>query len=478
MAKKKPVVPPGQLWPNMPISGSPVVIAVIGATGEYRSGKTIFGLQIAPGAHPAGHKFAGKPRTRVYDVEKSTSTYQGSGAEIVNVIEEVQKGLTNPNDKTTKIPSALDIYLWLLGDIAKIQPGQFDCLMIDPITDFDAGLASYIRNNPGKFDLTSNQISQGGGLLWGAVKQHWKTVLATLASRCQTFYFTAHLRDEFMGAVPTGKREPKGKDTLQEIASLYLWLERKPNGDGQVPEKPTAIVMKERLSDTVFDHESGELRIIPLMPPRIPVATPLAIREYIANPPDYAKLKDDERYVPQTLNDDDRLAMKAMIAKNEAEAAASSLAATEHQEKIVAMQQRLSEPQQTPDRTHETQAAAAAKREVNADAALTQSTPAPEPTPASAPEPAAATPEPLEPGLATPDSLKKLQILLSGIQWPDGEKTSQEWIQELLVRAGVPQEDGKVKPKKMSQEMCDKLIEMTTKKLVKQGVDPEELQAK
>ena len=495
MAKKKPVVQPGKLWPNMPISGSPVVIAVVGGTGEYRSGKTLFGLQIAPGVHPEGHPFAGKPRTRVYDVEKSTSTYQGTGAEIINVIEEVQKTCVNPNDKSVRIPTALEIYLWLLADIAKIQPGQFDVIMIDPITDFDAGLASYIRHNPGKFDLTANQISQGGGLLWGAVKQHWKTVLATLASRCQTFYFTAHLRDEFMGAVPTGRREPKGKDTLLELASLYLWFDRKADVKGEVPEKPRAVVMKERLSDTVFDPETGDVKIVPLLPPKIPVATPFTIREYISNPPDYEKLKPEEKYVEPAISEDDRLALKAMISSNEAAAAASSAAAIEGQQKIVEMQQRIAaSAPQTTDRSHQLQTAKDDKREESAQSALTQSTPeepaATETAPTQAAPTQAETPEPAkevksdkpkaasEPGIVKLEDLKILKTLLNNIQWPENGQTTDEHIKDLLIRSGVPQENGQVQAIKMPADLCQKLIELTKKKLVKQGVDPEELLGK
>lgn len=491
MAKKKPIVPPGGLWPNMPISDSPVVIAVIGGTGEYRSGKTLFGLQIAPGLHPEGHKFAGKPRTRVYDVEKSTSTYQGTGAEIVNVIEEVQKGCGNPNDGSVRIPSALEIYMWLIADIAKLQPGQFDCIMIDPITDFDGGLASYIRHNPNKFDLTANQISQGGGLLWGAVKQHWKTVLATIASRCKTFYFTAHLRDEFMGAIPTGKREPKGKDTLLELASLYLWFDRKAAIDGSVPEKPRAIVLKERLSDTIFDAATGDVRIVPLLPPRIPVATPQSIREYIANPPDYAKLKDEEKYVEAAITDDDRLALKAMISTNEAAAASSSLAASESQQRIIEMQQKImaTAGNQLTDRSAELLAKQEQKRELGAESALTQSTTEPAAEPEAPAEPAKTDAEPEKKQSAKPtaaqaggvvdiEDLKKLKKLLNNIQWPEDGRATDEHIKDLLIRSGVPQENGQVQAIKMPEELCTKLIELTKKKLVKQGVDPEELLGK
>ena len=64
------VLKPGRLWPDAP-SGNPMEIEVFGATGEYKSGKTLLGLSIAPGVHPECHQFVGQPRTLYLDFEKS-----------------------------------------------------------------------------------------------------------------------------------------------------------------------------------------------------------------------------------------------------------------------------------------------------------------------------------------------------------------------------------------------------------------------
>jgi len=309
MAKTKILIPEGRLWPNTP-SGSPLAVEVFGATGEYKSGKTLLGLSIAPGSHPEGHPYAGKPRTLYHDWEKSGGTYGGTGCERVDVpsrLLEIKRDNYKP----------IDAYEWFLDQVEnKLKPRQYDVWVVDPITDIESGMVDYVKKNCEKFGLSKEQVNKAGGLLWGAVKDHWKQILLKLATKVQCFYFTSHLRQVWEGNTPVrGKKEPKGKETLFELASLYLWLEREPDSEGRVPAVPSAVVLKERLSDTVI--EDGELRIIQLMPPRLPVATVAAIREYIANPPNYAKLKPDERIIEKPMSDEERLQLQLQISENE-----------------------------------------------------------------------------------------------------------------------------------------------------------------
>lgn len=302
-------MPPGRLWPNTP-SGTPVEIEVFGATGEFKSGKTILGLCIAPGVHPEGHAFAGKPRTLYLDHEKSGGTYGGTGAHRVDVPAKMLE--MHPRSYTP-----LDVFNWFLGTIDRLQGGQFDVLVVDPVTDIEAGLVQYVRKNCADFGLTANQLEKSAGLLWGAVKDYWKQILLRLSAKVRCFYFTAHLRDEWKGNTPTGRREPKGKDTLMELASLYLWLERVPDKDGKVNDAPSALVLKERLADTSINLETGEVNVVRLMPPRLPVATVQAIRRYIACPPDYAKLKDGERVTEKEASEEELLRLRLAAAEAE-----------------------------------------------------------------------------------------------------------------------------------------------------------------
>jgi len=319
---------PGRLWPKTP-SGQDLEIEVFGATGEYQAGKTILGLSIAPGTHPAGHPFAGQPRTLVLDMEKSSGTYAGTGCKRIDVPAEMLKKFGQ------KPYGAIDVFRWFNEDlIGSVAAGQYDVILADPVTDIESGMVEFVKTNCQSFGLTTNQIQKSGGLLWGVVKDFWKQILLKLSSRCRCFYFTAHMRDVWAGDKPSGRREPKGKETLMELSSLYLLLERKPDKDGRVPAEPSAIVLKQRLADTVI--QDGQLRIVNLMPPRLPVATYMSICRYIASPPDYGKLKDGELAPEETMSADDRLRMEVAKAEAERDSHASRLAIIQRQGELQA----------------------------------------------------------------------------------------------------------------------------------------------
>lgn len=369
-------IPPGKLYPNTP-SGAELAIEVFGATGEYKAGKTLLGLSIAPGAHPdklpdgSDHPFAGKPRTLYLDIEKGGGSYGGTGCKRIDVPIEMQRIYTNEQTGLVEDYKPIDVFGWFERLIGNLQPGQFDVIMVDPITDIESGLVSWVKKNAAHFEMTDAQMKKAGGLLWGNVKDYWKQVLLRLSTRCATFYFTSHLRSVWDGDRPVrGKREPKGKDTLMELASLYLWLERKANENGDVSPVPSAIVLKERLADTTMTKD-GRLEITQLMPPRLPEASIDAIRGYIAKPPG-DKLRDDERVIEEQMSDEDKLRLQESIAHAQAEAGESQLKILTRQAQLRAMDEkaRRNAPQpsdQTAKRQAE-KAAADAKKPIEQDA--------------------------------------------------------------------------------------------------------------
>lgn len=252
-------------------------LEVIGLTGDFESGKTMFGLTICPGKE-----------TLVYDTEKSAGTYQSLGFDRIDV----------PAEMTTKHPNGfkpIDLFMFWRDHIKPIPVGKYRVIMLDTVSEIESGLAEYVRQNPRDFGYSPGQFAKAEGLMWGAVKDYWKSILSDIAARCETFVFTSHLRRVWKGNSPTSERAPKGKETLMELASLYLFLERKIDAKGNKPRQPSATVLKSRLADTTFDPETGDVESFPLLPPRLPIATPKAIREYILNPPDYSKLKSSER---------------------------------------------------------------------------------------------------------------------------------------------------------------------------------------
>lgn len=290
-------------------------IEVLGLTGEFASGKTLFGLLLSP--EPG--------TTLLYDVEKSAGTYHKSPGndhgfpfDRVDVPSEMLK--LKPKGWKPE-----DVYVWWKAHIRSVTPGKYRVIGLDPVSEIESGLADYVMSHPGEFGKTAEQYKRSAGLFWGDVKEAWKMDLTDIASRCQCFYFTSHMSAVFAGSAPVpGKRKAKGKETLMELASLYLQLERKPDAAGNKPAKPSAIVMKDRLALTRIGAD-GEPEIIPILPPRLPVATPAEIRKYMITPPDYRDLKPGERAPIEQVSEDDRAATALMIAEAQRETAVLNL---------------------------------------------------------------------------------------------------------------------------------------------------------
>ena len=293
------------LWPNG------VEIEVLGLTGDPESGKTLFGLTIAA-----------PERTLVYDMEKSSSVYKSLGFHHVDLHRILSEKFPNGY-------GPVDIYTTWKQLILDLQPGKWDVIMLDPADDMEQGLVEYVARNASKYGFsTPESFKKSGGIFWGYVRAEWKQlIIGHAATRCQTFVFTTHLRTVWRDGSPTKEKEPKGKETLLESATLYLWLDREPDAEGVVPVEPRAKVHKTRLCS--FQKVDGRIKKVPILPPRLPVATPDSVREYIINPPDYTALKEEERADVQVLTEYDRLSMEARIATEKREAAEATALAEE-----------------------------------------------------------------------------------------------------------------------------------------------------
>lgn len=304
------------IWPQR--------IEIIGVTGEYASGKTLFALTIDP------------KNTLIYDTERSSGAYTTLGFQRVSIQDVMQK--LKPHGY-----KPIDVFTWWWEDVKKIVPGKYTVAAIDTISEIEDGLVEWVQKNPTYFGRTLQQYQKMSGLMWGDVKSLWKTILSDLSARVQTFVFCTHMANIWAADRPTGKRKPKGKETLMELASLYLCMQRNPDNKGIVAPKPAAIVLKSRLVHTHFNGESGELELIPCLPPRIPVCTPAEIRKYMLSPPDPNKLSKEERLQEEKLSEDERQAIALAKAQAERDAAVANLEATARQQEMAeAAQQRAS----------------------------------------------------------------------------------------------------------------------------------------
>lgn len=299
-------------------------IEVLGVTGDYGSGKTLFVCTIDPG------------HTLYFDHEKSGGCYEQLGikrVDVPNVLYEKFKG---------KEYSPRQAFEWWLGEIRKIKPGEYSVIAVDPISDIEDGLVDWVASRFKTYGFSSEKDFRSmGGVFWGKVKSEWKRILlGDIATKCQTFAFTTHLRQVFRnGKAVYGEYEAKGKNTLRETASLFLTLDRKPVKKGEDPPVvPSAEVDKNRLS--VIVTKDGVTTVTPALPPRLAQATPQVIRDYIVNPPDAEHLKDEEKLVEKELSEAERLRLQQEIAESNREAAEAQERASKYQADVATARQK------------------------------------------------------------------------------------------------------------------------------------------
>lgn len=266
-------------------------IPVIVGTGPFGSGKTMFGLSICPGKE-----------TLVQDNEGSSLTYQSIGFDHIDMADSLRKAY---GEKFTNKQRYL---WWKENTIAKGKTGNYRVLVVDPASELEDGLGEYIKTNVNEFGLSADQVQKSSGLFWGVMKAEWKKTLDMLRTYFETIYLTVHLRTKYNGNTPTSELEPKGKETLFELASLFLWFERE-----EKTACPSAKVLKSRLAKFTY-AEDGEFTPVAILPPRLPRATPKAIRDYIAKPVNYEKLSKAEKVQEHVMTDDQKLQLQAQIA--------------------------------------------------------------------------------------------------------------------------------------------------------------------
>ena len=217
-----------------------------------------------------------------------------------------------------------DTFAWFWAAVKAIPPGKFRVIGLDVGEEIDAGCADYVWEHPTEFNKTRQQFIQMSGMYQGVVSSLWKSVLMDIASRCETFAFANHVGLVFdsSGKPIAGKTKSKGRPVMKESASLYINLTREKDATGNLKDVPAGVVDlseggKSRLM--TWAMRGGVRKKVPVLPPRMPVATPQAIRDYFLNPPDTTALKDAEKAPERLITDDDRKAMDLEIARQQSE---------------------------------------------------------------------------------------------------------------------------------------------------------------
>ncbi len=320
-----------------------VRIPIIMVSGPVNSGKTLFGLTIDPNCRRPSAEV--QPTTIHWDQEGSADSYAGAlnfehkdtraavAGGVHNQVHEplptdprwvaILKSKADCNDS----PAASLFRAWYLSLLA-IPPGRYSIGIVDTFTPIQDGMVDWLRRHPEAFGRSVAEYTKASSMfLWPDVKSMLSHILATdCRTRFNTFLLNVHLKNEWEGGTKTGRKVAEGLDVLEKLATLHLELDRTAKDKSkEAPRVPTAIVKKERL--VRFGASGEEDR--PILPPRLPAATPDAIRKYIASPPDFGKLEVGERLPDQSMTEDEKKRMEAAIAENNRIAAESHLSALE-----------------------------------------------------------------------------------------------------------------------------------------------------
>ena len=314
-------------------------IPVVLISGAVNSGKTLFGLLIDPNCRRP--KSEVEPTTILWDQEGSADSYE-AGLNFTH--KDTRAGVAmgahrqiiepSPDDprwlailkKQADSPAAAMFRAWYLCMLG-VEPGRYELGICDTFTPLQDGMVDWLRRHPESFGRTINEYTRASSMfLWPDVKAMLSHILAIdCRLRFQTFVMNVHLKNEWTAGAKTGKLIAEGLDVLEKLATLHLELDRKPREKGKdAPRVPSAIVKKERLVRFSADGNDS-----PILPPRIPECTPDAIRKYIASPPDFAKLKVEERLPDSSMTGEEQLRMQAMISENNRVAEESRLSVME-----------------------------------------------------------------------------------------------------------------------------------------------------
>lgn len=303
-------------------------IPIILLSGEVNSGKSLWPLLIDPECRTFDHA----PTAIVWDQEGSCEPYEGGlnfkwedtrAAVMEGVHMKVLKaGKDDPrwrkiileNADANNFPSTSLFRAWYMS-LLLVPRGQYRVGCVDTFTPIQEGLIEWLKCHPEAFGRSRSQYENASSMfLWPDVKAMLSYILSVdCRLRFETFCLTVHLKNLWKGGSSTGQRVAEGLDVLSKLATLHLQLDRTPQSKNKsAPRLPFAIVKKQRFVNFGEDENSDK----PILPPRLPEATPSAIRAYIANPPDFDNLKPQERMPDDAMSDDDKLRLTASTSEN------------------------------------------------------------------------------------------------------------------------------------------------------------------
>jgi len=284
------------------VNGKPLKIRTMGATGPFGSGKSLLGDMIDPRS------------TFKIDIEASSTTTNLPFRRHAVLFDEVKAA--------GPVPTPLECFNWFREQMESVKPGEYTVVSVDPINEIQQGAYDWVIANPQAFGRSASQYEKMTALAWGDVKTLIEGMVGALSKKIETFYYTLHMGQVWRQGKPVeGKMKAKGSDIFRKIADVVFVLNRPVDpASGKVPDKPVGLVVgdigKSRLVHA--NPDTGEIQ--PILPPQVVDLDAGKIREYIAKPPNYKKLKKHEVVSVHHMTDDEKLQLQAQIASDQREA--------------------------------------------------------------------------------------------------------------------------------------------------------------
>lgn len=193
---------------------------------------------------------------------------------------------------------------WFFKTLTKIPEGLTH-LIIDNATWAEAGLGYRVLQNPAKYGVNAKNAQAGiyGGVNPG-ITVLWSSIFTFLQNKgTKVVTVINHMSQPWIDGKPApNKFNVKGNKVFNQIASLAIILTPANPARGGKPPIPSGLVIKEALSLTRWNEESGEFSTAKAIPARIPVCNWKRITGYFDKPADFAKPAVGEEWTKEEVN--------------------------------------------------------------------------------------------------------------------------------------------------------------------------------
>jgi len=285
---------------QFPIKIDGLLVHVTGARGV---GKTMFAITC--GASPDKIAFFdGEASAKIYNAQLPYSIYRNLIVDVADIY----------GNQCSDEQYFLAVSAWL----EELEDHAHDVLVFDNILRFENGLVSYVNSNYDKFGITRGQMAKMPSLIWGPIKSLYESIMVSWLKKAGIVFITTPIKETWVHSKPSGIFKPKGKDVLEALTGLRIWLRFR-----QGSKYPVGLVLKDRISKLTLNSDGG-IQAQSVLPRRIDPCTWQIIKEYMAspasatNPEPHEILTDEEWRILNGVLSKDKL-LQLEVAKMELE---------------------------------------------------------------------------------------------------------------------------------------------------------------